>query len=163
MTPQEIGRIENAIRHIESSLEVDQWAVQIAVESMRKRITPTSVIVENGWMTKNDIAIHVINEMRNIIIKNDSWTEDATTAVNEATDMAIKALEESRWIPVKEKKPKKDGSYLVSGKWASGKETVGECEYSRHDGYFKTSWNFDVIAWKNLPEPYKEEVKHDKR
>lgn len=61
-----------------------------------------------------------------------------------------------KWIPVKEKKPKKDGSYLVSGKWGSGKESVGECEYSRHDGYFKTSWNFDVIAWKPLPEPYKE-------
>jgi hypothetical protein len=60
---------------------------------MRKRITPTSVIVENGWMTKNDIAINIINEIRNIIIKNDSWTEDATTAVNEVADMAIKALE----------------------------------------------------------------------
>ena len=93
MTPQEIDRIENAIRHIQTATDIDPWAAEIAVESMRKRITPTSVIVENGWMTKNDIAIHLINEIRNIIIKNDSWTEGATTAVNEVADMAINALE----------------------------------------------------------------------
>ena len=38
MTPQEIDRIECAIRHIESSLDVDPWAAEIAVESMRKQI-----------------------------------------------------------------------------------------------------------------------------
>ena len=38
MTPQEIDRIERAIRHIESSLDVDQWASEIAVEAMRKQI-----------------------------------------------------------------------------------------------------------------------------
>ena len=158
MTQQEINRIENAIRHVKTATDIDPWAAEIAVESMRKRITPTSVIVENGWMTKNDIAIHLINEMRNTILKNDSWTEDATTAVNEVADMAIKALEALEWIPRKERLPKKDGSYLVSGKWGSGKEAVGDCEYSRHDGYFRTSWNFDVLAWKHLPEPYKEDT-----
>jgi hypothetical protein len=38
MTSQEIDRIECAIRHIESSLDVDPWAVEIAVEAMRKQI-----------------------------------------------------------------------------------------------------------------------------
>ena len=38
MTPQEIDRIERAIRHIESSLDVDQWASEIAVEAMEKQI-----------------------------------------------------------------------------------------------------------------------------
>ena len=38
MTPQEIDRIECAIRHIESSLDVDPWAVEIAVEAMQKQI-----------------------------------------------------------------------------------------------------------------------------
>lgn len=38
MTPQEIDRIERAIRHIESSLDVDPWAAEIAVEAMRKQI-----------------------------------------------------------------------------------------------------------------------------
>ena len=38
MTQQEIDSIECAIRHIESSLDVDQWASEIAVEAMQKQI-----------------------------------------------------------------------------------------------------------------------------
>ena len=38
MTTKEIDRIESAIRHIESSLDVDPWAAEIAVEAMRKQI-----------------------------------------------------------------------------------------------------------------------------
>ena len=38
MTTKEIDRIENAIRHIESSLDVDPWAAEIAVQAMRKQI-----------------------------------------------------------------------------------------------------------------------------
>lgn len=34
----EIERIQNAIRHIESSLDVDDWAMEIAVEAMEKQI-----------------------------------------------------------------------------------------------------------------------------
>jgi sigma54-dependent transcription regulator len=96
-----------------------------------------------------------IEHLKNIIIF--SFQDGYTAEAREALRMAIKALEESRWIPVKEKKPKKDGSYLISGKWSDGKEAVGECEYLRDDGYFMTSWNFDVIAWKPLPEPYRED------
>ena len=64
---------------------------------------------------------------------------------------------EPHWIPVTERLPKKDGSYLVSGKWGSGKESVGDCEFSVEDGYFQTAWNFDVIAWMPLPEPMRME------
>ena len=38
MNKQEIDRIECAIRHIESSLDVDPWAVEIAVDAMKKQI-----------------------------------------------------------------------------------------------------------------------------
>jgi endogenous inhibitor of DNA gyrase (YacG/DUF329 family) len=38
MAPQEIDRIECAIRHIKSSLDVDPWAMEIAVGAMRKQI-----------------------------------------------------------------------------------------------------------------------------
>jgi len=74
-----------------------------------------------------------------------------------AIDIAIKAVEQSEphWIPVTERLPKEDGNYLVSGKWGSGKESVGDCEFSAEDGYFRTAWNFDVLAWCELPEPYK--------
>ena len=34
----EIDRIQNAIRHIKSSLDVDEWAMEIAVEAMEMQI-----------------------------------------------------------------------------------------------------------------------------
>lgn len=37
----EIDRIECAIRHIESSLDVDPWACEIAVNAMRELIKPS--------------------------------------------------------------------------------------------------------------------------
>lgn len=64
------------------------------------------------------------------------------------------AQPEQQWIPCKESMPTKNGAYLVSGRWASGKESVGDCDYSKEDGYFHTAWNFDVLAWRELPEPY---------
>lgn len=38
MTPQEIDRIENAIRHIQTAADVDPWACEIAVGAMKKQI-----------------------------------------------------------------------------------------------------------------------------
>ena len=38
MKEQKIDRIECAIRHIESSLDVDPWAREIAVDAMQKQI-----------------------------------------------------------------------------------------------------------------------------
>lgn len=38
MTPQEKDRIECAIRHIQTAVDIDPWAVEIAVEAMEKQI-----------------------------------------------------------------------------------------------------------------------------
>ena len=38
MTAQEIDRIECAIRHIKTSVDIDPWAVEIAVDAMQKQI-----------------------------------------------------------------------------------------------------------------------------
>ena len=38
MTAQEKDRIECAIRHIKTAVDIDPWAVEIAVEAMRKQI-----------------------------------------------------------------------------------------------------------------------------
>lgn len=64
------------------------------------------------------------------------------------------AQPEQRWIPCSERLPETSGTYLVSGMWESGRVAVGDCEYSSYDGYFNTAWNFDVLAWMLLPEPY---------
>lgn len=52
-------------------------------------------------MTKEE-AIHVINQVRDIITKSPSWMEEATRVVNEAAEIAIKALEAQEWIPMSE-------------------------------------------------------------
>ena len=38
MKRKEIDRIECAIRHIRTAVDVDSWAAEIAVEAMRKQI-----------------------------------------------------------------------------------------------------------------------------
>lgn len=56
---------------------------------------------------------------------------------------------ERKWHDANEM-PRKNGVYFVEGVWASGKKDSGEIEYKVHDGYFRTSWNFEVIRWRNL-------------
>ena len=38
MTAQEIDRIQNAINHIKTAVDVDDWAKEIAMEAMEKQI-----------------------------------------------------------------------------------------------------------------------------
>ena len=38
MTKTETDRIQNAIRHIQTAVDVDPWAMEIAVEAMQKQI-----------------------------------------------------------------------------------------------------------------------------
>lgn len=91
----------------------------------------------------------------------------------EALDMAIKALEQTRWTPVSERLPKANGRYYVTRGlnacgalwnkvyivnysdlmglkseriWWGG--NVGKSDFERFD---------DVLAWMPLPLPYKEE------
>lgn len=87
------------------------------------------------------------------VLANRPTERDSLTV---AVKLAFETLYEPHWIPVTERLPDKDGCYLVSGKWGSGKESVGDCEFSVEDGYFPTAWNFDVLAWMPLPEPFNE-------
>lgn len=79
----------------------------------------------------------------------------------------IKALEQTRWIPVSERLPEERNHYLITieidgmngckpyyeiqTSWYSGKEFV--VEY-KDDGLVAKK---SVIAWMPLPEPYKAE------
>lgn len=55
MTPQEIDRIENAIRHIQTAADVDPWAMEIAVEAMRKQI-PKKLIAEGDGYADGEMV-----------------------------------------------------------------------------------------------------------
>ena len=79
------------------------------------------------------------------------------TVADKATEKIMAQPTVDRWIPCSERMPEVDGNYLISGVWGSGKEAVGDCDFSVNDGYFRTAWNFDVLAWMSLPEPYKGE------
>ena len=50
MKPQEIDRIKCAIRHIQTAVDVDPWAREIAIEAMEKQIPkkPTEDI-DRAW------------------------------------------------------------------------------------------------------------------
>ena len=52
MTQPEIDRIENAIRHIQTSTDIDPWATEIAVEAMRKQ-TPQKAMKSIDAYDKN--------------------------------------------------------------------------------------------------------------
>lgn len=81
------------------------------------------------------------------------------TEYQEAKTIAIKALEQTGWIPCTERLPKEDGCYLVTIKWKgsySG-DTYVETTMAEYREKSK-EWDYvDVIAWMPLPEPYREE------
>lgn len=82
----------------------------------------------------------------------------------------------TKWISVKDRLPDKDGDYLVTRKvfnkpivgkssFAKNLYTVDQFDFhnKRRAGwyYYDSEYGFgeetDVIAWQELPEPYKEE------
>ena len=108
-------------------------------------------------MTKEE-AIHVINQVRDIITKSPSWMEEATRVVNEAAEIAIKALEAQEWIPCSERPPEPDEEVFVYlwGNVPYIASMNGEGQWDTE--YFCVDVKDSPKAWMPLPEPYKEEI-----
>ena len=102
------------------------------------------------------------------------WGKDG----EEVEKMAIKALAQTRWIPVSERLPEKRGDYLVTQKatftdyvyisvvgYALNLYDVDEYDFAdkKRSGWYEydSEWGYreldDVIAWMPLVEPYKAE------
>lgn len=84
------------------------------------------------------------------------WLGSESDFSEEALDMAtlaLKKLEQDRWIPVTERLPEKEGCYLVTVK------NDHERRYSKTAWYSGDGWfaRQDIIAWRLTPEPYTEE------
>ena len=74
-------------------------------------------------------------------------------------------IEQSQWIPCRERLPLEEGVYIVScvNHNHNGREFVsGDYFYtseSNTKGGFFDAFGADVIAWQPLPQPFKEETK----
>jgi len=86
-----------------------------------------------------------------------------TDELGHACNFALSILQQqlnNRWIPVSEQLPDKGGYYLVGTQYETPRAMVGFYYTARNE------WNYwmsqlpimSVIAWQNLPEPYKEET-----
>jgi len=88
---------------------------------------------------------------------------------HEALDMAIKALEQTRWIPCKERLPEDGDTYLVTIEYKGEVIGVDAASYSPVEGYIDKHWDtfndwkedddscYHVTAWMPLPEGYNAE------
>lgn len=78
-----------------------------------------------------------------------------------AVETAIESLNETRWIPVSERLPKARESVILSTKEWTGEGCYWET--TKHHVIWKgyrwnaTYWDDEVIAWKPLPKPYRED------
>lgn len=84
----------------------------------------------------------------------------------EALDMAIKALEQTSWIPVSERLPEKTDYYLIQYSREVCPDEMAVAFYSVEEAEVDSNytWEFkpiadckEVIAWMSLPQPYKAE------
>ena len=94
----------------------------------------------------NEQAIEILKYYR-----ADASNENGISMFGEALDMAIKALEMQRWIPVSERLPEDFGTYLV----CTDGGYITTILYEPHGlGWFISD---NIIAWQELPQPYKAE------
>lgn len=72
--------------------------------------------------------------------------------IDRLQDAIYEMSAEPIWTLCKDRMPEETGTYLVRGKWESGRMEIGECDYDTEDGYFDAAWTFNVEAWQPLPE-----------
>ena len=91
-------------------------------------------------------------------IKVLNMVEAHGSLVIQAKEMAIKALEQTRWIPVSERLPEKTGRYLITYCYRDKIETQEAVYVEGKDKWYDITdieITLAVIAWMPLPEPYK--------
>ena len=104
---------------------------------------------EEEGMTDEE-AIKIIKQFRD---RQGNSSDD-----NEALDIAIKALEQTSWIPVSERLPEEETDVLVCNENGDIEITSGSysTEFENHFMWYTSGWRFgEVIAWMPLPTPYK--------
>lgn len=95
-----------------------------------------------------------IDVLKNTIVRFERT--NGKTVYAEALQMAIKALEESQWIPCSETVDIPDHEVLACDKY--GEEMLGYLEYADEQWIcaLEACVMYDPIAWREKPEPYRE-------
>ena len=99
------------------------------------------------------------------IITKTTFIGSAAYDIDTAVNMAIKALEQTRWIPVSERLPKDHDWYVIVVKEKStGYQYIPRIASHNHDNCWSIidtedankEWldDLECIAWMPLPEPY---------
>jgi hypothetical protein len=121
-----------------------------------------------------DEAITILRTTVEENIFNGKPTSDVQKRLYEAMLMAIEALKREQWIPCSQEQPKEKGTYLVTvHEWSDDKDNFPDYDYQKvmrmrysiEDGWrvpthcpewINKVMHEDVLAWKIMPEPYKE-------
>lgn len=111
----------------------------------------------------NEEAIELLYDIQTDAVYN------VLSSEKEAHEMAIKALEHTRWIPCTERLPEDGDTYLVTIEYKDEVIGVDVASYSPVDGYIDKHWEtfndwkedddscYHVTAWMPLPEGYNAE------
>ena len=123
-----------------------------------------------------DEAIALMKNEKACIVKADICDRDCskcklvrkTENLLSAYDMAIKALERTKWIPCSERQPQENGNYLAFYRTSDGTASlefikVDHCNAGGgwlHEENGRKAYK-KVIAWMPLPEKYEAENESD--
>lgn len=117
-----------------------------------------------------DECILWLKNMRKDMSDNFGYSKEEA----ETLEMAIEALKREQWIPCSQEQPKEKGTYLVTvHEWSDDKDNFPDYDYQKvmrmrysiEDGWrvpthcpewINKVMHEDVLAWKIMPEPYKE-------
>ena len=145
MKSKEIDRIQNAIRHIKTSVDIDSWAMEIAVEAMKKY----SEVPNSSDCISRQAAIDAV------------FKDDRNTTIKQRLEALPPAKPEPQWIPVSERLPK-DGTEVFVYMFDPPSPFIAWIEDTRwHTDEFEVEREDDPIAWMPLPDPYRAERRTD--
>lgn len=98
--------------------------------------------------------------LNNYLVYNDGTWNDA---MDRAIELAKTAPKVGEWIPVQERLPKDGETYLITNAESFEQYHIYMGWYDGIKGMWHMEGNFErkmnVIAWMELPEPYKGESK----
>ena len=154
MTDRERDRIECAIRHIQTAVDVDPWAVEIAVEAMSEKLSrePSedvrcSEIPNSSDCISRQAAIALVTMEKPQLLDSD--------ALYMAIDELPSAQLEPKWIPCSERFPEEGEEvlvYLFDGK-SPYLAWIQDGLWRTED--FVVDADYEPVAWMPLPAPYK--------